>query len=170
MKNKLLNHTIFSLIVITGLIILFSFHNNVPAFEPVLMTRESMEAAVQLRSSRDIGKPGKIWVYDNYIFVIEQYKGIHIIDNTNSSAPDNLGFIQVDGCTDVAVKDGLIYANNAVDLIGIKPDLAAKTIVVKSRSRNVLPELLPPDGSGIERFEKFRPKGTIIVRYEPYKQ
>ncbi len=157
-----------SLIVPVGLIFLFSFHNDVPDFEPVLMSRDNMEAAVQLRDARDIEKPGKIWVYDTYIFVIEQYKGIHIIDNAIASAPENLGFIQVDGCTDVAVKDGMIYANNAVDLIGIRTNLATKTMEVKSRSRNVLPELRPPDDSGLEKFERFRPENTIIVRYEPY--
>lgn len=167
---KFFRRASMSLIVAVGLIFLFSFHNDVPGFEPVLMTREHLEAAVQLRDARDIERPGKIWVYDAYIFVIEQYKGIHIIDNSNASAPENLGFIQVDGCTDVAVKDGMIYANNAVDLIGIRTNLATKTMEVKSRSRNVLPELQPPDDAGMERFERFRPENTIIVRYEPYQR
>lgn len=152
------------------LIALLSFLNDAPAFEPILMSRANLEAAVQLHQARDIEKPGKIWVYDQYIFIIEQYKGIHILDNTFAGAPESMGFIQVDGCTDVAVKDGLIYANNAVDLIAIEPDLAGKKIEVTSRNRNVLPELLPPDGAGLQRFEKLRPEGTIIVRYEPYKQ
>ena len=167
---KFFRRASMSLMVPVGIIFLFSFHNDVPDFEPVLMTRDNMEAAVQLREARDIERPGKIWVYDAYIFVIEQYKGIHIIDNSNASAPANLGFIQVDGCTDVAVKEGLIYANNAVDLIGIRTNLDAKTIEVKSRSRNVLPELQPPDGTGIARFERFRPENTIIVRYESYQR
>jgi hypothetical protein len=167
---KSLRRASMSLMVPVGLIFLFSFQNDVPGFEPVMMTRDNMEAAVQLRDARDIERPGKIWVYDAYIFVIEQYKGIHIIDNSNASAPENMGFIQVDGCTDVAVKDGLIYANNAVDLIGIRADLATNSIEVKSRSRNVLPELQPPDGTGMARFERFRPENTIIVRYETYQR
>ncbi len=148
--------------------VLFSFNSSSSDYEPVLMTRESMEAAVQMRASREIEKPGKIWVSNQYIFVIEQYKGIHIIDNSNPSNPQNMGFIQVDGCTDVAVKGGMIYANNAIDLIGIKTDLANKTIQVLSRNRNILPELLSPDGTYPYNFEKNRPQNSIIVRYESY--
>jgi len=148
---------------------LFSFDNLHPAgYEPVLMTRESMEAAVQVRDPQEIERPGKIWVYNQYIFLIEQFRGIHVINNVNPQDPKSEAFIHVDGCTDVAVKDGLIYANNAVDLIGIKPDINHKTIEVVSRIRNVLPELLPPDGLYPSKFQKFRPENTVIVRYEPY--
>jgi hypothetical protein len=150
------------------LIGVLSFQNSPLGYEPVLMTRHALESAVQLRASREIEQPGKIWVYNDYVFVIEQYRGIHVIDNSNSSDPVNLAFIQVDGCTDVAVNQGLIYANNAVDLIGIRTDLDQKSITVVSRNRNVLPESSPPDGGQHFDFDKFRPDGTIIVRYEQY--
>jgi len=152
----------------TILIILLSFQNSPLGYEPILMTRDALESAVQLRESREIEQPGKIWVYDNYIFVIEQYKGIHVIDNTDTSNPVNLAFIQVDGCTDVAVNQGIIYANNAVDLIGIRTDIDQESIAVLSRNRDVLPEINPPDGWSYQNFDKFRPDNTIIVRYEPY--
>lgn len=151
-----------------ALIILLSFQNSPQGYEPVLMTRDALESAVQLRESREIEQPGKIWVFNEYIFVIEQYRGIHVIDNSDSSNPANIAFIQVDGCTDVAVKEGLIYANNAVDLIGIRTDLQQGTISIVSRNRNVLPEIKPPDGWTYLDFERFRPENSIIVRYEPY--
>jgi hypothetical protein len=169
MMNRYFKWALGLTIVPVALVTLFSFSNSPDGYEPVLMTRKNMEAAVQIRESREIEKPGKIWVYDQYIFVIEQYKGIHIIDNTNPSNPENVAFVQVDGCTDVAVKEGLIYANNAVDLIGIKTDLANNTIEVLSRNRGVLPELLSPDGSYPYGFQKYRPQNSIIVRYESYK-
>jgi hypothetical protein len=150
------------------LFVLLSFQTSHLGYEPVLMTRDALESAVQLRESREIEQPGKIWVYDNFIFVIEQYRGIHVIDNTDTSNPVNLAFIQVDGCTDVAVNQGLIYANNAVDLIGIRTDLDQQSITVVSRNREVLPEISPPDGWSYFNFNKYRPDNTIIVRYEPY--
>ena len=165
------NHLKWVLTIISipvALLALFSFDNYPAAYEPILMTRSEMEKSVQVRDVQEIEKPGKIWVYNQYIFVIEQFKGIHIINNADPTNPVNIGFIQVDGCTDVAVKDGLIYANNAVDLIGIKPNLYSKTIEVVSRNRDVLPELLSPDGSYPYRFQKNRPENTIIVRYETY--
>ena len=148
--------------------VLLSFQIIRNGYEPVLMTRDALESAVQLKDSREIERPGKIWIYDEYIFVIEQYRGIHVIDNSIPSEPQTVAFIQVDGCTDVAVNDGLIYANNAVDLIGIRTDLERQSISVVTRNRNVLPELSPPEGWYNYNFEKFRPDNTIIVRYEPY--
>lgn len=145
----------------------FNLHNN--KYEPVLMTRDQMEAAVRWQAPRDIKSPGKIWVFNEYIFVIELYRGIHILDNADSANPENVAFIQVDGCTDVAVKDGIIYANNAVDLIGIKPDLQNNSLKIMSRNRDVIPELLSPDGQFPHDFMRYRPKNTIIVRYDTYK-
>ncbi len=153
------------------LLVLTSFDSAPYNYEPVMMNRSEMEAAVQVRESRGIDRPGKIWVYNQFIFVIEQFKGIHVINNADPTHPINVAFIQIDGCTDVAVKkNGIIYANNAVDLIGIRPDLVNNSITVVSRNRDALPELLPPDGIYPSAFMKFRPENSIIVRYEPYKK
>jgi len=167
--KKYLKWAIIPTILIIALLSLPSFDVFYRDYEPVLMTRENMEAAVQLREAREIEKPGKIWVYNQFIFVIEQYKGVHVIDNTDPANPMNVAFIQIDGCTDVAVKTGLIYANNAVDLIGIKPAPDYKSIQVVSRNRNVLPELIAPDGRDDYGFKDLRPDNTIIVRWDPYK-
>ena len=37
--------------------------------------------------------PGKIYVKDNILFVNELAEGVHIIDNTNPSQPELIGFI-----------------------------------------------------------------------------
>jgi len=148
---------------------MFSFTTNSQyEYEPVLMLREDMEAAVELKAPREIDNPGKIWVYNQYVFVIEQYKGIHVLDNADSKNPQNVGFIQVDGCTDVAVRNAIIYANNAVDLIGLKASEDYSSIDVVSRNRNVLPELISPEGWNPWIFEQHRPANSVIVRWETY--
>ncbi len=169
MKPKQSKWLLSGVVIAAALFTLFAFTSNTNyAYEPVLMSREDMEAAVQVGEVRDIERPGKIWVYNNFIFVIEQYKGIHILDNTNPKNPENLGFIQIDGCTDVAVRNGVIFANNAVDLIGVKPSSDYKSAIVVSRNRNILPELASPEGWNSYDFEKYRPKNTVIVRWEVY--
>jgi hypothetical protein len=170
MKPKPIKWLLPGAIIFATILVAFAFTSNPHSgFEPVLMTRDDMEAAVQVRQIRDIERPGKIWVYDNFIFVIEQYKGIHILDNTDPQNPKNLGFIQIDGCTDVAVNNGIIYANNAVDLIGVKPSPNFSSVDVVSRNRNVLPELSSPEGWYNFDYEKYRPENTVIVRWEAYK-
>ncbi|MGV7225167.1 MAG: hypothetical protein ACQ9MH_27075 [Nitrospinales bacterium] len=168
MKPKHIGRLFAALLTLSMIIAIFAFTTHHDDYEPVLMMREDMEAAVQMRETREIENPGKIWVYDQYIFIIEQYKGIHVLDNTNPENPNNLSFIQVDGCSDVAVNNGLIYANNAVDLIGIKPSPDFQSMTVASRNRNVLPELSNPMQWSNRDFEKNRPHNSIIVRWEPF--
>lgn len=170
MKPKRSKWLLSGVVITTTLLLIFAFNNeSYNGHEPVLMSREDMEAAVQVREIRDIERPGKIWVYDHFIFVIEQYKGIHILDNSDPQNPENLGFIQIDGCTDVAVRDGVIFANNAVDLIGVKPSSDFKSVHVVSRNRNILPELASPEGWISLDFEKYRPENSVIVRWETYR-
>ncbi|MDW7692219.1 hypothetical protein R9C00_14240 [Flammeovirgaceae bacterium SG7u.111] len=156
------------LFLLLPLAFFLSFTDPGSLYEPVLMLRSEMEKAVQLKPAREIKTPGKIWVQDQYIFVIEKYKGIHLIDNTTPTQPKKIGFIHIDGCTDVAVKGDIIFANNAVDLIGIKTSPNFQSVSVVSRNRSVLPELESPEGWSNSDFEKNRPENSVIVRWELY--
>jgi hypothetical protein len=138
-------------------------------YEPILMTRGEMVSAIALQDARVIEAPGKIWVYNNYIFLIEQYKGIHIIDNTIPAESKTIAFIHVDGCTELAIKDDIIYTNNAVDMIGIKVDATLKSIEVVSRKEYILPVMSSPSPWGDWYFIDQLPDNLIIVRWVPYK-
>jgi len=59
-------------------------------FEPVYMSYEELRASVKSESAQALKKPGKIYMKGNYIFVNEVDKGIHIIDNSNPSSPQNI--------------------------------------------------------------------------------
>jgi hypothetical protein len=53
------------------------------ANSPVYMSYDDLRAAVKTTSATDLVNPGKIYFKDGYIFVNEEMKGIHIIDNRN---------------------------------------------------------------------------------------
>lgn len=137
-------------------------------YEPVLMSRADMEASVQIGEARPIVTPGKMWIYNDLIFLIEQYKGVHIIDNINPAASKTIGFIQVDGCTDMTVKGNIMYVNNAVDMIGIKGGAEFGSIEVVARHRNMLPTISSPEPWADSYFYNKLPENTIIVRWVPY--
>lgn len=137
-------------------------------YEPVLMNRTDMEESVQIGEARVIVAPGKMWVYNDLIFLIEQYKGVHIIDNSNPSSSKTIGFIQVDGCTDLTVKDNIMYINNAVDMIGIKGGSEFGSIEIVARHRNMLPTISSPEPWNDSYFYNKLPENTIIVRWVPY--
>ncbi len=111
---------------------------------PYFMKRAELENSVfpAADGAREMVDPGKIWVTDSRIYVVERYKGVHVIDNTDPANPVREGFIVAPGCMDVAIKDGIIYLDNAVDLVAF--DLTAGTVT--KRLKNYFPEPLSPTG------------------------
>ena len=55
----------------------------------------------------------------NYIFVNEYRSGVHVIDNTDPSAPEIVAFIEISGNVDMAVRGTTLYADSYVDLVAI---------------------------------------------------
>ncbi len=135
-------------------------------YEPVLMKRTALENSITADSPRSLQNPMKIYFKDNYIFISEKYKGIHVIDNSNKTAPENIAFITVPGCIDMAVKNNTLYADNAVDLVAIDISNISNAEEV-SRLKHVFPELIPPDNFSVPAKYQVgnRPEHTIIVEW-----
>jgi hypothetical protein len=86
---------------------------------PVYMKLEDLRKAVVKQAPREIEQPGKIYVHGNYIFLNEVNKGIHVIDNSNPSAPNKFTFINIPGNVDMAVRGNILYADSYVDLVAL---------------------------------------------------
>ena len=61
--------------------------------------------------------PGKIYIYEDYLFINEVNEGIHIVDNKNPSSPVFLSFINIPGNVDLSINSNILYADSYVDLI-----------------------------------------------------
>jgi len=159
MKNKI----IFFLVLI-----IFSSFEEVDyvstSYSPVLIEYESLKKSITIHPAREIINPLKINLYKDFILISEKYKGIHIIDNTNPSNPVNSGFLYIPGCIDMAVKDDVVYADNAVDLVSI--DISSlPSIEILDRVEKIFPEPTPPDLDYIPAVfsSRNRPKNTVIT-------
>lgn len=86
-------------------------------FEPLYKTSAEVRANIKSNPAREIQNPGKIFIIGNYIFLNEIDKGIHVIDNRNPSSPKNIGFIDIPGNIDLAVKGTALYADLYTDLV-----------------------------------------------------
>lgn len=116
-------------------------------YTPILMERADLETAVRLFvTPKPVANPGKLCLYKNWVFLVENYKGVHLIDNSDPVNPVRKGFLTVPGCMEVAVHNDVFYVNSAVDLVGIKIDLDAMTATELSRLKGVLPALSNPKG------------------------
>ncbi|MBN2681426.1 MAG: hypothetical protein JXR58_02885 [Bacteroidales bacterium] len=111
---------------------------------PVYMTYETLRSyPVGSAEASEIGTPGKLFFYNNYIFVNEVFKGIHIINNTDPSNPQNIGFIDIPGNVDMAVKNNVLYADSYVDLLAF--DISdMNNVSLLTRINDVFTYEIPP--------------------------
>lgn len=115
-------------------------------YSPVILEREAFENSVQLLPPQSIEESGKIYVKDNLLFISEVNKGFHIFNYTTPENPVPLSFLQILGATDLAIRDNVLYINQAVDLVSINYNLTQNTMAVSYRNENVFPQKLSPDG------------------------
>lgn len=136
-------------------------------YKPVLMKRSVLINSVKFVESQPLKNPGKIYVKDNLLFINEKHKGIHVYNNANPSSPQKIGFIQVPGIVDIAMKEDVIYADNATDLVAIDISGGLSTLQVVKRIENVFPELPPPDGRSIpvKYSLENRPDNTVVIEW-----
>lgn len=60
---------------------------------------------------------GNIYVKDNLIFQADNGKGLHVIDNSNPAAAHRIGFITINGCSQISIKGTTLYSNSYDDLV-----------------------------------------------------
>jgi hypothetical protein len=133
------------------------------SYDPVIMKRDVFETTTTLESTpRTIVNTGKIYVKGNYIFINEVNEGFHLINNTNPSNPENIGFVQVLGSSDLSIKENVIYANNATDLIAFIIDESSETLTITQRLENVFPQIWSPEGISYYNLEE----DDIVVNWE----
>jgi len=88
-------------------------------YKPVYKTTAEVRANIKSNAPKQVENPGKIYLKDQYIFLNEIDKGIHIINNADPSHPQNIAFIDIPGNMDIAVKDNILYADLYTDLVAI---------------------------------------------------
>lgn len=107
-------------------------------FEPLYKTSAEVRANIKSNPATDIQQPGKMVLLGNYIFLNELNKGIHVIDKSNPSSPKNIGFIDIPGNVDIAIKGNTLYADLYTDLVVL--DISDPTHVVK---KNIISGVFP---------------------------
>ncbi len=88
-------------------------------FEEKFAHPNDFRVDISTEGPREMIETGKIYFYNDFILINEKYEGIHIIDNSNPEAPNNIAFVNIPGNLDVAIRDNIMYADNYVDLLTI---------------------------------------------------
>lgn len=86
-------------------------------FEPVYMSLNELRQDIQMTGPQEMEKTGKIYLYQKYLFINEPDEGVHIFDNSDPRSPVNLGFLEIPGNGDIAVRNNWLYADSYIDLL-----------------------------------------------------
>lgn len=84
---------------------------------PIKMSKAEFKNSIDIVAPVPMGESGKIYVYADYIFVNDKYRGVHVLDNKDPRAPKKIAFIKIPGNVDISVKDGYLYADSITDLV-----------------------------------------------------
>nr|WP_314498602.1 hypothetical protein [uncultured Chryseobacterium sp.] len=115
------------------------------AFIPVLVTRAELNN-ITLQTIKSTMNNEKIYVKDQYIFVNDRRDGFHIINNSDPANPQKLKYLKALGSTDIAIRNDILYINQARDLVALKINPATNEVQILKRIENVFPALKSPDG------------------------
>lgn len=132
---------------------------------PVTMSIADFRASVSVGEPVMIEESGKIYVYEDYIFVNDKMKGILVINNTNND-PKVIKYIKIPQNTDIAVKGDVLFANSGKDLVTF--DISnINDIKIITRLNDVLEEYYPemPEGTWYTDFSDYDPSQEVIIGY-----
>lgn len=84
---------------------------------PVYMTYDELRTSFNISTDEELVKPGKIYFKDQYMYINEYQKGIHVVDLSDPSNPTKKAFINIPGNVDMAIKDNMLFADSYIDLV-----------------------------------------------------
>ncbi len=134
---------------------------------PLTMSLDEFRSSVSVENAQNIEESGKIYTYHNLIFINDNLKGVHVIDNSDPSHPVQKNFLKIPQNTDVAVKDNKLYANSGPDLVVF--DISnVNNIEYETRIENVFPNYYPPvtEEADYIDYPEIDFASEIIIGYE----
>lgn len=140
--------------------------DSVTNYTPILMDRSELDNSIKILDPKPLKKTGKIYRYQHWLFINEKFEGLHVYNNQDPSNPEAIAFLKIPGNIDLAIKDDVMYVDNAVDLVAL--DFSTDQVNILSRSKDVFPELVPPDFGDVpdEFLPENRPANTVIIKWE----
>jgi hypothetical protein len=148
----MMNKSILSIFLIAFLFASCQKQDNegkvVMGYKPIYISN-NLAFETEVRAPEKFTDPGKMYLYNQYIYITDFGNGVHIIDNSDPANPTKLKFIKIPGVIDVAVKNGHLYADNFTDIVSFNiGDL--NNITLSKRLKDVYPrkDFYPETKSG----------------------
>ncbi|MEX1000698.1 MAG: hypothetical protein WDZ35_01140 [Crocinitomicaceae bacterium] len=134
--------------------------NKYYVYEPVYTDAETFRTPAAFETPRSFQNDGNIYFKDDYLFVVEPNQGIHFIDNSNPSNPVNIGFLNVMGCSGLAIKGNYLYITALVDMVIVDVSVITNPVEV-GREEDIFPTALPLTEKNYPFKEIDKSKGIV---------
>tara|TARA_B110000261_G_scaffold36551_1_gene42452 strand:- start:731 stop:1294 length:564 start_codon:yes stop_codon:yes gene_type:complete len=92
---------------------------SVIGLRPIYGTIDDIQDFVKSTDARELISVGKIYTYQDFLFINEVGSGLHVYNNQDPKNPVALKFISIPGNVDIAIKNQYIYADLGSGIITI---------------------------------------------------
>jgi len=116
-----------------------SYLANVPQY----MSYEDLRSSFKVSEEQPLEKPGKIYYKDNYMYINEYQKGIHVVDLSDPENPEKKAFIEIPGNVDISIRNEVLYAESYVDLLLIDVSNPSSPLLIE-RLEDLFEYVIPP--------------------------
>ncbi len=128
---------------------------------PIYSTTAELNSLIGSEGNKPLESPGKLHLNGNRLFIVDQFKGIHVIDNANPNNPINLAYITVPGVIDIATRGSVLYADSYDDLVSL--DISdIQNVRIIDRDEDVFIQILPPTNNDYPIAEIDLAEGAVI--------
>lgn len=108
------------------------------SFSVETFTLEELKSQIAVASAREYDETGKLYFYNNTLFVNESNEGVHILDVGNPSAVEKSSFLALPGNIDISIQNDVLYADLYSALVQIDiAGLSENTVTVLDTKTNV---------------------------------
>lgn len=120
-----------------------TYTQEVPVFKAYSEIRHDIAAT----SPRAIETAGKIYLYNQYVLINDVNKGVHIFEVASNATTTPLAFIPITGNKDIAVRNGVLFADNYTDLLAIDLSNISQPSLI-SRKQDAFPPMWIDEAQG----------------------
>lgn len=78
-------------------------------YTPVLLHKEDLSKSISYQDAQPLEKPGKIYTYQQTIFIVDLFRGVYMINNADPVNPIREAFLFIPGVMDISVKDDILF-------------------------------------------------------------
>lgn len=121
---------------------------------PIYRALGEIRASFAIKEPTALLNPGKIHVKGNLLFIVDQRKGVHVVNNADPANPAFIKFIQAAECIDVSTYQNMMIVNQGPDLVTLNiQDI--NNIQFVGRQNNVMnTDLIKQDSFVVDYQEK----------------